>query len=100
MQTSHEGTSEAAIFGRVLEPDRANLSISAAKSILALEFTHADMDRMRLLLAKAKQGKLTSAEQVEIDNYERVGHMISLMKSKARCSLKDRNVTNHKAKAH
>ena len=29
-------------------------------------------------------------EQVEIDNYERVGHMLSLMKSKARLSLKDK----------
>jgi hypothetical protein len=43
---------------------------------------------MRELLAKAKTGTLLAAEQVEIDNYERVGHMLSLMKSKARRSLK------------
>jgi len=40
------------------------------------------------LLAKAKEGTLTANEEVEMDNYERVGHMLSLMKSKARRSLK------------
>ena len=87
MRTALEGTSEAAIFGRVLEPDRAIFSAAAARSILALDFSQADRERMCLLLAKAKEGKLTSAERKEIDNYERVGHMISLMKSKARRSL-------------
>ena len=43
---------------------------------------------MRELLAKAKEGTLTANEEVEIDNYERVGHMLSLMKSKTRRSLK------------
>ena len=45
---------------------------------------------MLVFLAKAKAGTLTADEQVEIDNYERVGHMLSLMKSKARRSLKGR----------
>ena len=43
---------------------------------------------MRVLLAKAKKGTLTAKGKVDIDNYERVGHMLSLMKSKARRSLK------------
>ena len=41
------------------------------------------------LLATAKNGTLLAEERVEIDNDERVGHMLSLMKSKARRSLKD-----------
>jgi phage gp29-like protein len=47
---------------------------------------------MRELLAKAKKGTLTANEEVEMDNYERVGHMLSLMKSKARRSLKGETV--------
>ncbi len=43
---------------------------------------------MRVLLAKAKKGTLTVKGKVDIDNYERVGHLLSLMKSKARFSLK------------
>jgi hypothetical protein len=88
MHAAHAGTSEVAIFGRVLEPEEATLDVAAARAILDLDFKQPDKDRMRLLLAKAKKGTLTAKEKVEIDNYERVGHMLSLMKSKARRSLK------------
>jgi hypothetical protein len=89
MHVAHAGTSEVAIFGRVLEPEEATLDVAAAKAILNLDVKQTDKDRMGVLLAKAKKGTLTGEEQVEIDNYERVGHMLSLMKSKARRSLKD-----------
>jgi hypothetical protein len=88
MHVAHTGTSEVAIFGRVLEPEEATLDVAAARAILDLEFKQPDKDRMRELLAKAKEGTLTTDEQVEINNYERVGHVLSLMKSKARRSLK------------
>jgi hypothetical protein len=88
MYVAHAGISEAAIFGRVLEPEEATLDVAAARAILELDFKQPDKDRMRALLAKAKKGTLTAKEKVEIDNYERVGHMLSLMKSKARRSLK------------
>jgi hypothetical protein len=88
MHVAHAGTSEVAIFGRVLEPEEATLDAAAARAILNLDFKQSDKDRMRALLAKAKAGTLLADEQVEIDNYERVGHMLSLMKSKARRSLK------------
>jgi hypothetical protein len=88
MHVAHAGTSEVAIFGRVLEPDQATLDTAAARAILDLDFKQADKDRMRQLLAKAKAGTLSADEGIEIDNYERVGHMLSLMKSKARRSLK------------
>jgi hypothetical protein len=100
MQISHAGTSESAILGRVFEPDRAGLSAAAARAILALGFSREDQDRMRHLLAKAKEETLSSEEQAEINNYERVGHIISMMKSKARQSLKSRAVSNRKAKTH
>jgi hypothetical protein len=88
MHVAHAGTSEVAIFGRVLESEEATLDVAAEKAILNLDFQQADRDRMGVLLARAKKGALTADEQVEIDNYERVGHMLSLMKSKARRSLK------------
>jgi hypothetical protein len=99
MHVAHVGTSEVAIFGRILEPEEATLDVAAARAILDLEFRQPDMDRMRVLLAKAKEGTLTADERVEINNYERVGHMLSLMKSKARCSLK-RGLDNGAAKSH
>jgi hypothetical protein len=98
MRTTYAGTSEVAIFSRVLEPDQATLPVPAARAILALGFSAADQDRMRQLSAKAQQGTLTADEQAEINNYERVGHILSLMKSKARRSLKARGGTNGKGK--
>ena len=50
---------------------------------------------MRQLAAKAREGTLSSREQIEIDNYERVGHFLNLMQSKARCSLKAGRGTNN-----
>jgi hypothetical protein len=100
MQVTQVDTSEGAIFSRVLEPDQATLSSAAAKAILDLDFNQADKDRMRQLLAKAKEGCLTEDEQDAINNYERVGHILSLMKSKARLSLKGPSTTDRKAKTH
>ena len=94
MQTAHFGTSEVAIFSRVLEPDQATLSIAAAEAILEFGFQQADKDHMAELSAKAKEGTLSPEEQEEINNYEKVGHVLSLMKSKARRSLKSQSLTN------
>ncbi len=94
MDTAHAGTSEIAIFGRVLEPEQASLDASAARAILDFDFRQVDKDRMRQLLVKAKEGTLTADEQVEIDNYERVGHLLSLMKSKARRSLAEETLAD------
>ncbi len=100
MQLSHDNTSEVAILSRVLEPDKPSLSPQAARDILALDFGPADKDRMRQLSAKARDGTLTPDEQAAIDNYERVGHLLNIMQSKARRSLKARRATNGKAKTH
>ncbi|WP_165075383.1 hypothetical protein [Paludisphaera rhizosphaerae] len=88
MSVAPISTSEAAIFGRILQPEEATLNAAAARAILALDFDQADKDRMRDLLTKAKKGALTTKEAAEAENYERVGHVLSLMKSKARLSLK------------
>lgn len=64
------------------------MNLAAARAILELDFKQTDKDRMRVLLAKAKKGTLRAKERVEIENYERVGHMLSLLKSKARRSIK------------
>jgi hypothetical protein len=42
MHVAHAGTSEVAIFGRVLEPDQATLDAAAARAILDLDFNQAD----------------------------------------------------------
>ena len=100
MQLSEVNTSEVAILSRVLEPDEPTLPAEAARAILALDFKQADKDRMRELSAKAREGTLAADEQAEITNYERVGHLLNIMQSKARRSLKSGNGANGKTKSH
>ena len=59
-----------------------------ARAILSLRFQHDDLDRMNQLAEGARQGSLTDEKQAEVDSYERIGHFLSLLKSKARLSLK------------
>jgi hypothetical protein len=79
---------EAAILSRVIEPDRRQLSAGPARPILRWEFPDADRRRMHELLWKAKAKKLTRGEKAEAENYERVGHFLSILPSKARTSLR------------
>lgn len=97
MTTMQTDTSEAAIFSRVFEPKKATLSIDAARAILALDFRPEDRQRMQELAAKARAGTLTAQEQEALDNYGRVGSLLGIMKSKARCSLKNAEHANESA---
>jgi hypothetical protein len=83
--------SEAAILSRVIEPDRSELPGQVAQMVLRWKFPEEDRRRMHELLEKAKAGKLTRREKDEAEKYERVGHLLSIIKSKARISLKSRN---------
>lgn len=80
-------TSEAALWGRLFDPTSQELSTDVARYILTLAFPQPDVDRMQELANKARAGTLTLEEQIELDNYERVGHVLSLMKSKARMAI-------------
>jgi len=86
--------SESDLWGRLFDPVSAVLSPEAALYILNLGFPQSDIDRMQELAEKARAGALTLEEHIEMDNYERVGHVLSLMKSKARKSLKKTRATH------
>ncbi len=49
---------------------------------------------MRELASKARAGSLTEVEVEETRNYERVGNLLALMKSKARQRLKSAFASN------
>jgi hypothetical protein len=80
--------SEATLFSRILRPEKDDLSPEAARSLLKLDFDASDRARMRELAAKGRSGKLSDAEDGELESYCRVGHLLDLLHSKARLSLK------------
>ncbi len=79
---------DAAILERVIQPDEGAVDDQAARYFLSLSFSEEDRARMRELSAKARDGSLSAAETDEINRYERIGHLLSILKSKARRSLK------------
>jgi hypothetical protein len=84
MTTDTTGT----IWGRVIDPDTPGFSPEAARSILALQFPPADVDRMNDLAAKARAGTLTPAEDEELENYLQVSQVLTILQSKARRSIR------------
>ena len=80
-------TIESEILGRIIAPDDPSYDRQAAEAVLTLGFQAVDKERMDELAEKARLGALTEAEQAEADSYERIGHFISMLKSKARRSL-------------
>ena len=84
--TSTAAGSETAILNRLIRPERDDLSPEAAHSFLKLEFDEQDLARLHALTLQAQSGTLTGAELSELDSYRRVGHLLDLMRSKARRS--------------
>lgn len=82
---------EMAILRRVVERKHAALSEEAARAILRLDFDETDRRRMNQLAAKNRVGRITPAEEEELDNFIHVGQVLGILKSKARTALKARN---------
>ena len=80
--------SEVSILNRILRPETPMISSEAARDILGWDFDPVDKDRMRELSAKARTGTLTAEEDTEAGRYELIGHLLNIMQSKARRSLK------------
>src|SRR5262249_11308493 len=94
----HAQNSEVSILNRILRPDAPTFSREAAQDILTLDFDQADKNRMRELSAKARAGTLTAKEDAEAGKYELVGHLLNIMQSKARRSMKNRGGGSGKKK--
>jgi hypothetical protein len=86
-------TSEIAIFARVIKADDGDLPRELARYILTLGFDEQDQARMRELAESNQAGALAPEEQEELQNYVKAGHLLALLHSKARRSLKASKVS-------
>ena len=85
--------SEMGILRRVVDPDQPFLSPDAARAILRLNFSVADRRRMAQLASKNRSGTLKPVEEMELDNFIRVGQTLGILQSKARRSLRATRTT-------
>lgn len=79
---------EAAILARVIQAEEGELSRGAAEYLLSIRFGEHDIARMNELSELARQGKLDSQEQAELDSYIHVSNLLAIMQSKGRLALK------------
>jgi hypothetical protein len=86
-------TSELALFGRLLKTADGNFAPDLARYVLTLGFGEEDQARMRDLSARNQEGALSPEEQQALANYVKAGHLLALLHSKARKSLKQRKVS-------
>lgn len=79
---------ETEILSRVIGPENPSFTDEAARSILALRFSDADIQQMNRLASKARESLLSDEEESQLHAYLFVGAVVDLMHSKARLSLK------------
>jgi hypothetical protein len=85
---------DVTMMARTIQPERGDLSLAAARAFLKFEFSPQDQERMGALMVKARAGALTADEDKEMDDYERVIHLLAMMHSKARKAIKNRKRTS------
>jgi hypothetical protein len=79
---------ELDILADAISPEDGDLTPEVAATVLQWRMSTRLSKRMSQLAKKNAIGKLTTAEQHELDRFLRVGSMINLMQAKARLSLK------------
>ena len=89
MSATAPNNTEAAIWERVIHPS-GRITISVARRLIAMKFSEDENARMRELLAKNRSGKISPQEHSELENFERVGNLLSILQSRARQVLKPR----------
>jgi hypothetical protein len=77
-------TTEANIWEMILRPHFGRMTAETAKAILALSIPDAERARTKTLLAKAKAGTLAREESHDLEESERAGNILSILKAKAR----------------
>ena len=68
--------------------DGGELPEDLARQILAIGFRETDQARMRDLAERNQEGNISAAEREELQSYVKVGHLLALLHSKARRTLK------------
>src|SRR6266576_6517832 len=79
--------SEAAIWARLMQAQKDEMSSAAAEFLLSIDFEAGDRQRMLELAERSEAGTLTAEEQREFDSYLHVGNLLAVMQSRARVAL-------------
>ncbi len=79
---------EAGILARYVRPEDADFTPEVALGVLSLQMHPQDIKRASVLGRKAQEGRLSVAEEAELDVLIRIDLFLGFLHSKARLSLK------------
>jgi hypothetical protein len=85
---THSSSSEAAIWARLMQGQRNELSFEDAEFPLSIDFGDTDRQIMLHLAERSEAGTLTVEGRAEFDGYLHIGNLLAVMQSKARLALK------------
>lgn len=88
MLTTTSKDLDVAILARVLGNDTQAMPAEIARYLARLEFGTRDKERMHELATRNQDDDLSDSEKAELHAYVRTGTILSILKSKARQSLK------------
>jgi hypothetical protein len=87
--------SEAAIWARLMQAQKDELSREAAEFLLAIDFEESDRQRMLQLAERSEAGTLTPEELMEFDGCLHVGNLLAVIQSRARLALQTKPRDRH-----
>jgi hypothetical protein len=87
IETDFRSAAHAEVLRRVFDLAGHGLTRPLAESILSLDFSDGDADRIAELSEKANEGTLSESEEAELEAYVNVGDLLALWQSKARQAL-------------
>ncbi|MFN0021568.1 MAG: hypothetical protein ACKVP0_25225 [Pirellulaceae bacterium] len=82
------------ILKDLVSPEAPNLKPEVAQWMLSLGFSETRRDRMMELAELNNRGEMTDSLREEMDNYRRIGNLVSLLQAKARLSLQQTTQAN------
>lgn len=80
-------TNASAVVARAIEASSRVWSPEAAKALLSIRLSPADVARMNELAAKAQAGTFSAGENIEIEAYRSASRMLEILKLHARLAL-------------
>jgi hypothetical protein len=75
----------------LFEARQDQMSREVAEFLNSICFDQRDIERVNELSELAREGKLSRAEEAELDNYIRADNLLAILQSKARLALKRLN---------
>lgn len=82
-------TDKQAVYERIFSPSFDDLEPEAARALLKLKLSKADLERASELGAMTKKPGMTKEQHEQLDFYLQLGDLLILIQSRARMALKE-----------